>query len=49
MTVSRPLYVVGIDLGTSHTGLASVPLAGTVAGIALPPITQRSTAGELLA
>ncbi len=42
-------YCVGIDLGTSHTVVASVPLAGTAADIELLNIPQRSTAGEIMA
>ena len=42
-------YVVGIDLGTSHTVVASVPVGGAAADIALLPIPQRSTAGEVVA
>lgn len=40
-------FVVGIDLGTSHTVVASVPVRGTAAEIALLHIPQRSTAGEV--
>ena len=47
--VAESKFVVGIDLGTSHTVVASVPLAGTAADIALLPIAQRSTAGETVA
>ena len=42
-------YVVGIDLGTSHTVVAHAPLAGHAGGIALLDIPQRSTAGEVVA
>ena len=42
-------YVVGIDLGTSHTVVASVPLNGVAKEIALLNIPQRSTAGEVVA
>ena len=42
-------YVVGIDLGTSHTVVAQVPLDGSAADIALLDIPQRSTAGEVVA
>ena len=42
-------YAVGIDLGTSHTVVASAPLAGAATDIALLPIPQRSTAGEVIA
>ena len=49
MHPSRTTYAIGIDLGTSHTVVASVPLAGAAADIALLNIPQRSTAGEVLA
>ena len=51
MTVppSSPAFVVGIDLGTSHTVVASAPLAGGVDGITLLKMPQRSTAGEVMA
>ncbi|MDR2298901.1 MAG: hsp70 family protein [Comamonas sp.] len=39
---------VGIDLGTSHTVVASVPLAGAADDIALFDIPQRSAAGEVV-
>ena len=42
-------FVVGIDLGTSHTVVASVPQAGTASEIALLNIPQRSTAAEVVA
>ncbi len=45
---SSPRFVVGIDLGTSHTVVASVPEGGAAADIALLPIAQRSTAGEVV-
>ena len=45
---SSPTFVVGIDLGTSHTVVASASLKGT-GEIALLNIPQRSTAGETLA
>jgi len=44
-----PTWVVGIDLGTSHTVVAHVPCAGSAADIALLPIPQRSSAGETVA
>ena len=44
-----PAFIVGIDLGTSHTVVASVPLGGSAKDIALLEIAQRSTAGEVLA
>ena len=49
MHSSRPTHAVGIDLGTSHTVVASVPLTGAEGDIALLDIPQRSTAGELVA
>ena len=49
MHPSRPTYAVGIDLGTSHTVVASVPLTGAAGDIALLDIPQRSTAGEVVA
>lgn len=49
MHSSRPTHAVGIDLGTSHTVVASVPLDGATGDIALLDIPQRSTAGELVA
>ncbi|GAB2490378.1 Hsp70 family protein [Comamonas humi] len=42
-------YFVGIDLGTSHTVVASVPLGAAAADIVLLDIPQRSTAGEVVA
>jgi molecular chaperone DnaK (HSP70) len=44
-----PAFVVGIDLGTSHTVVASTPLGAAAPEIALLPIPQCSNAGELLA
>lgn len=51
MTVisTQPAFIVGIDLGTSHTVVASVPLNGSAKDIALLPIPQRSAAGEVVA
>lgn len=49
MHPSRPIYAVGIDLGTSHTVVASVSLTGAAGDIALLDIPQRSTAGEVIA
>lgn len=49
MHSSRPTYAVGIDLGTSHTVVASVALDGATGDIALLDIPQRSTAGEVAA
>ncbi len=40
-------FVVGIDLGTSHTVVASVPLSGAATDIGLLAIPQRSTAAEV--
>ena len=44
-----PAFIVGIDLGTSHTVVASVPQGGSAKDIALLQIAQRSTAGEVVA
>ena len=44
-----PAFIVGIDLGTSHTVVASVPVAGAAADLALLAIPQRSTAHEVQA
>ncbi|QXZ09794.1 hsp70 family protein [Comamonas sp. Y33R10-2] len=49
VTSTQPTYIVGIDLGTSHTVAASVAVAGAESDIALLNIPQRSTAGEVLA
>ena len=49
MQSSRTTYAIGIDLGTSHTVVASVLLAGSATDIELLAIPQRSTAGEVLA
>lgn len=49
MNLPSPLYVIGIDLGTSHTVVASVALDGATSDIALLDIPQRSTAGEVVA
>ncbi len=49
MHSSRPTYAVGIDLGTSHTVVASVALDAATGDIALLDIPQRSTAGEVVA
>ena len=46
---TRDRFVVGIDLGTSHTVVASAPLAGAAADIALLHIPQRSMAAEVVA
>ena len=48
MHPSCPILAVGIDLGTSHTVVASVPLDGAADDIALLDIPQRSTAGEVV-
>lgn len=42
-----PSFIVGIDLGTSHTVVASVPLGGQVQDIALLPVPQRTSATEV--
>ncbi len=42
-------HAVGIDLGTSHTVVAHVPLDGSAADIALLPIPQRISAAEVQA
>ena len=42
-------HIVGIDLGTSHTVVASVPQSGAAEGIELLNIPQRSTAAEVIA
>ena len=49
LSFSLARHVVGIDLGTSHTVVASVPLSGAATDIALLNIPQRSTAGEVIA
>ena len=51
MTVlhSPATYIVGIDLGTSHTVVASVPVGGQAQDIALLPVLQRSAATEVRA
>ena len=46
---SSPAFVVGIDLGTSHTVVASVAVGDAAQGITLLNIPQRSTAGEVMA
>ena len=43
----KPTYIVGIDLGTSHTVVAYAPIHAGTAQIALLPITQRITASEV--
>ena len=43
---SSAAFVVGIDLGTSHTVAASVRVGDPAERIALLPLTQRSGAGE---
>ncbi|MEG0046912.1 MAG: Hsp70 family protein, partial [Comamonas sp.] len=48
VTSTQPAYIVGIDLGTSHTVAASVAVAGVAADIELLNIAQRSTAGEVI-
>lgn len=47
--LSDARHAIGIDLGTSHTVVAHVPLGGSAADIALLDIPQRSTAGEVVA
>ena len=42
-----PTFVVGIDLGTSHTVVASVPLGGSAQDIALLQVPQRTSATEV--
>lgn len=42
-----PQFVVGIDLGTSHTVVASVPVGGDAAQIALLALPQRISATEV--
>ncbi|MEJ5125043.1 Hsp70 family protein [Comamonas sp. MYb21] len=49
MNSSSPSYVIGIDLGTSHTVVAYAPLTGEGDEIALLAIPQRSSAGEIQA
>ena len=49
MTDTAPRYAVGIDLGTSHSVLAYVPLSAPASDVALLPIPQRSSASEVLA
>ena len=44
-----PRFIVGIDLGTSHTVVASVPLGGSAQDIALLPVPQRTSATEVRA
>lgn len=45
----RPTYIVGIDLGTSHTVVASVPVDGAAQDIALLQVLQRISANEVRA
>ena len=42
-----PIYIVGIDLGTSHTVVASVPVGGQAQDIALLQVLQRTSATEV--
>jgi len=49
MNSSSPSYVIGIDLGTSHTVVAYAPLTAAGDEIALLTIPQRSSAGEVQA
>ncbi|WP_373788729.1 Hsp70 family protein [Delftia acidovorans] len=46
---SGAAHIVGIDLGTSHTVVAHVPVGGTAADIALLPVAQRVSASEVAA
>ena len=46
MTQSAAAYVVGIDLGTSHTLLAYAPADGS-APVTLLPIPQRISGAEI--
>ncbi len=48
-TGSHARHAVGIDLGTSHTVVAHVPLDGSAADIALLAIPQRVSAAEVQA
>lgn len=49
MASPRPQFIVGIDLGTSHTVVASVPVDGQAQDIALLPLPQRISATEVQA
>ncbi|WP_313336234.1 Hsp70 family protein, partial [Comamonas sp.] len=49
MNSSSPSYVIGIDLGTSHTVVAYAPLTAAGDEIVLLTIPQRSSAGEVQA
>ncbi|GAB2815755.1 Hsp70 family protein [Comamonas piscis] len=49
MNSSSPSYVIGIDLGTSHTVVAYAALTAAGDEIALLNIPQRSSAGEVQA
>ena len=49
MNSSSPSYVIGIDLGTSHTVVAYAALTAAGDEIALLSIPQRSSAGEVQA
>jgi molecular chaperone DnaK (HSP70) len=42
-----PAFVVGIDLGTSHTVVASVPVGGQASDIALLAVPQRVSPAEV--
>ncbi len=44
---STASHIVGIDLGTSHTVVAHVPVGGAAADIALLDLAQRVSAGEV--
>ncbi len=47
MHPSAPQFIIGIDLGTSHTVVASVPIGGQVLDIALLQVPQRISATEV--
>ncbi|MBQ0132585.1 MAG: molecular chaperone DnaK, partial [Comamonas sp.] len=49
MIASHSHFIVGIDLGTSHTVVASVPREGRAEEIALLPLPQRTSATEVRA
>lgn len=47
MHPSAPQFIIGIDLGTSHTVVASVPIGGQAQDIALLQVPQRTSATEV--
>lgn len=47
MASSSPTFIVGIDLGTSHTVVAHVPLGGQAPDIRLLAVPQRISATEV--